>query len=861
MEIKVLKREKKIIPLICIQLFVSFNILSQLNGDFRSIQNGNWSNKANWEEYNSGNWIAPSYPPSQLDGQISVRHNIQISADQVMDQVMIDTGASIIIQPGVTVTVTNSVSTIELYVKGKVINSGMLFFSPSSIMLADSGGTYIHNSSVASSAVLDATQLHAQSYWVYRGNGTLAPPVTFSNRHYGHLVFESTAGNWNRTISGSNPASCTSLRIDQGVMLINNYTGLLTIHGNLCLDGTLVNGSGLQKIVLDSNTGQLSGSNLNNFFDTLIVQLTARYSLENTMTTSPSSTFTVLGFLDCKTNNLVGNSNGSTFSLMSDAWLKTSHSEGIIASISGFSANNFSENANYEFSGDADQFVNFYSSSMKNLTVNGSINSMHTLKTSYITISGTLNLIEGLFSIDSNTINLSGTPITGQSQNLLSTTHSSLQFTGIDTGVYIPSSISILKNLYLNKLQNNISQQNDLIIIQTLSLLKGNLVTGAYCVRLEGELNNCIFGGTDSSYIDGCLSLKLPTGDSITCLFPIGKNWFHPLQFRNLTTIANTELKAEVYETIPTGTSDGISLQGVQSNRYYNIKAIGNNGITVVDEISIIPNSVTPALDTNSKIGFSTNNSAYSFHGIGGIINANNITSTLNLSSCQLNDLCSSDGSYISIADAGISEGIFIDTNCISLLRLKLFIQGFYKGNGSMRATIDPSLFPFVCDTVIVELHSPVTPFVVNYLFISTVDTSGNISIELPSQLWQSFYLVVKHRNSLEIWSAIPVQFDSLTVTYDFSDGSNKTFGNNTIEIDAGVYAMISGDFAGYAISNPACQDGLIDSYDFAGMESDLFSFSTGYRTSDLTGDNIIDISDYSLLENNINQGVQVIRP
>lgn len=48
---------------------------------------------------------------------------------------------------------------------------------------------------------------------------------------------------------------------------------------------------------------------------------------------------------------------------------------------------------------------------------------------------------------------------------------------------------------------------------------------------------------------------------------------------------------------------------------------------------------------------------------------------------------------------------------CTFTFNVKLFIQGFYAGSGTMRATVDPVLFPTLCDTVKVELHNITTPF------------------------------------------------------------------------------------------------------------------------------------------------------
>ena len=848
----------RIAKVLCCSLliFSHSEIKSQNNGDYRTMQNSNWSDIAAWQIYTAGSWISASTPPNQLSGKINIRNNLTVIADQVMDQVLVDTGASITIQAGVTVTITNSPDAIELQVNGTLLNSGMLFFSPSAIMKVDSGGTYIHNSSVASSAVLDATQLHTASNWIYRGNGSLSPPLSLSNRHYGNLIFESSAGSWNRTITGSSAASCSSLRIDQNIILVNNYTGILSIHGNLILNGALANGTGIQKIILDGSEANLSGNNLNNFFDQLSIQSAGSYSMLNNMQVSPSSLFTVYGILNSNDFTLNGNPNGSTFILSQNASLRTAQPLGVVGTITGFSSMNFSNESNYEFSGYGNQNVTFYNGRVKNLVIDGSSSSIMTLRCDTLTISGKLMMTEGTFNIDSGTVVFSGDAISGQSGNVLSNEFSSMQFTGIADSVYIPGSIHILKNLCINKNTNHVLLLDSITILSDLILQKGNLLSGSNEVILEGNIT----GGNDSSYISGILIRKIRASASGNYFFPVGGDYFHPLSLNEINCITETKIKAGVIEYIPAGTADGISLQGLMYNRYYQLQIIGTMGIVSINKITSRPNLVSPILSSNSKVAFSTDNSANSFHGIGGIVSADSISSSQSLSACQLTDLVSTDGSYIGIADEGNPGGIYDDSTCHSLLQIKVFIQGFFTGNAGMRATIDTVQFPTVCDTLLVELHSRVLPYETYFSFTTILSTDGNISIDKSGIPLQDFYIVLKHRNSLETWSREPVNFSNQLVSYDFST-SNSSFGNNMIEVEPGLFALYSGDLSHTDSLNQFTRDGKINSGDLVQLEESMMQFSIGYSESDLTGDGIIDLSDYSLMENNVQVNLEVLRP
>lgn len=67
-----------------ILLFLSTLIMvhGQNNGDYRSINSGNWNNKSNWEKYSNGLWIAaPEYPPStNLRTKVTIQNYNTITA-------------------------------------------------------------------------------------------------------------------------------------------------------------------------------------------------------------------------------------------------------------------------------------------------------------------------------------------------------------------------------------------------------------------------------------------------------------------------------------------------------------------------------------------------------------------------------------------------------------------------------------------------------------------------------------------------------------------------------------------------------------------------------------------------------------
>lgn len=100
-----------------------------------------------------------------------------------------------------------------------------------------------------------------------------------------------------------------------------------------------------------------------------------------------------------------------------------------------------------------------------------------------------------------------------------------------------------------------------------------------------------------------------------------------------------------------------------------------------------------------------------------------------------------------------VSSGIINITNFLTL-NVAAYIEGFYNTGGTLNAvsSINES------DTIRIELHEPTSPFALVHTVTTTLDTNGNSTSTIPaSLLGNAYYIVFRHRNSLETWSKNPV--------------------------------------------------------------------------------------------------------
>jgi hypothetical protein len=201
----------------------------------------------------------------------------------------------------------------------------------------------------------------------------------------------------------------------------------------------------------------------------------------------------------------------------------------------------------------------------------------------------------------------------------------------------------------------------------------------------------------------------------------------------------------------------------------------------------------------------------------------------------------------------------------LTLLNLKVFIEGFYTGGGYMdNYSGGGCLFvtgyspnPLDADTITVSAMDAVTKSLVGSAKgIMKTDGSLTVKLESPVANGSSYYIKINHRNSIETWSASPVLFTGST-TYDFTTAASQAYGSNMIDIGAAFaessrYAIFSGDISDAGLAMVGFQDGVVESQDYSDMENAVIAILIGYTVEDITGDGVVESADYSLMDNNV---------
>ena len=180
--------------------------------------------------------------------------------------------------------------------------------------------------------------------------------------------------------------------------------------------------------------------------------------------------------------------------------------------------------------------------------------------------------------------------------------------------------------------------------------------------------------------------------------------------------------------------------------------------------------------------------------------------------------------------------------NGVISLELNAMMEGFWNGSS------------LTGDTVSVLLRAPLFPYaIVDSARVKLNSNGFAIANFLNASSGVYYYLVVKHRNSIETWSKTAQVFSlGVPLGYDFTTSKTKAYGDN-LKLKSGEYCIYSGDVN---------QSGSIDLTDLLQVYniSDNF-FQSVYGVTDTNGDGVTDLTDVLITYNNSINFILKIRP
>ncbi|MBL7766859.1 MAG: hypothetical protein JNJ58_12235 [Chitinophagaceae bacterium] len=189
------------------------------------------------------------------------------------------------------------------------------------------------------------------------------------------------------------------------------------------------------------------------------------------------------------------------------------------------------------------------------------------------------------------------------------------------------------------------------------------------------------------------------------------------------------------------------------------------------------------------------------------------------------------------------------------ILNMKVFLQGFFTGNQTMTAVLmnqGQGSDPGISDSISVFLQEANPPHLITFSDTSLLPINGQFNFTFPAALiGSSQYLVVKHRNHIETWSANPVTLSGNS-NYDFSTSATQAFGDNQVQVAPGIFAFYSGDID---------QSGGVDGDDFNLLDPDIQVGNGGYLSTDLDGSGGVDGDDFNIFDPNAQNGVGAFLP
>ncbi len=455
--------------------------------------------------------------------------------------------------------------------------------------------------------------------------------------------------------------------------------------------------------------------------------------------------------------------------------------------------------------------------------------------TNNLVLSGTIDLDSGNVDVNGNSISISSTTLLAGTNSIdVSKTNSKLVFSNTSS-LNIPTGF-LNDSIY----QLNITGNGGIVINEPILIISQLLLNGGRISR-DNNAYLSILNSSDTAivrnfgFVNAPLIRTIPQNLStpVSYLFPIGNSIYNPVSLINPQT--NSGGSVEVLAYVADSSSNGIAgtgMSSLNSSRYFYVDLYSGNSNFVSTTLNLT--------DTSSAAG----NALASSTSLNGTYNKVSTSTPVSgvFGTSVLNSL-----GYFNTGEESSSSN--------ATLSLTAFFEGLYLGSSTMTSApfnADNTLPASIADTITVELHVANGTFDLAYSVTDTISVNGTASISFPgAAVGNYYYIVLKHRNSLETWSADSVLISS-SLSYDFSSAATQAYGSNMVDLGSGVFGIYAGDIN---------QDGFIDGNDFTDVDNDNSNFASGYLYTDTNGDGFVDGNDFTLIDNNGSMFIGIARP
>ncbi|MEI8203171.1 MAG: hypothetical protein WCH34_09185 [Bacteroidota bacterium] len=322
------------------------------------------------------------------------------------------------------------------------------------------------------------------------------------------------------------------------------------------------------------------------------------------------------------------------------------------------------------------------------------------------------------------------------------------------------------------------------------------------------------------------------------------------------------------YQLKKDGLNYGASVAGTGHSLSWNITEAGTytctaNGISMNGN-PVVSVTTTSAPDGNANQSFSHGATVADLAVNGSSIKWYDAATGGNL--LLLTDTLMSGSNYYASQTLGGCESqnrFAVSVSIIQTINIRLFLQGLFDNNTNSMleandidwgsGNVHPNYGSGVADKIQIDLFEENSPYQPIGVSMSNLDlsTSGLATFQMVQNHRGNYYIRIRNRNHLEIWSAHAVPFNRATVNYNFTTNAYNAYqapgGNDPqIQVSLGIFALYLGDLD---------QSLGVDFDDFNVFEPYLNEGTYGFSIADFNGNALVDFDDFNLFEPMLNFG------